>query len=79
MQEDYSQDYQQVEHRPISTLTDDELINYFVSGTDTEYIDLNDSYLYIKLRITNPGGTNLDSNAPMGPENLLVHTHYGVK
>lgn len=63
-----------VEHRPLSTITDDGPFEFFIHGNDVDYIDFGNSYLYCKLKIVNLAGTDLVANAPVGPENLLLHT-----
>lgn len=54
-----------VEIPPISAITDGP-IEFYVSGSSEDYLDLNDSYLYLRVKITNGDGTNLAHGAPVG-------------
>lgn len=51
---------------PISALTDSGPIEFFISASGEDYLDLNDSYLYTRVRITNPDGTVLANAADVG-------------
>ncbi|KAK7096804.1 hypothetical protein V1264_003867 [Littorina saxatilis] len=63
-----------VEYRPLSTLTDAGPVEFFVSSGGDEYLDLNSSYLYVRLKVSNADDTNLAADADVGPENLLLHS-----
>lgn len=55
-----------VEIPPMSALTDAGPIEFFISASGEDYLDLNDSYLYTRVRITNPDGTLLANAADVG-------------
>lgn len=62
-----------VEHLP-STLSDDSPIKFSISGDSNYYIDLQSSYLYLEVKVTNNDGSNLNADAAVGPINLLGQT-----
>ena len=63
-----------VEYHPLTTVGDGSPIEYDISGTGEDYIDLVNKMLYVQAKITKQDGTNLDANDPVGPVNLLLHS-----
>ena len=63
-----------VEYHPLTTVGDGSPIEYDISGTGEDYIDLGNTMLYVQAKITKQDGTNLDANDPVGPVNLLLHS-----
>jgi len=63
-----------VEYHPITSVTDGSPIEFDISGTGEEYIDLANSMLYVKAKITRPNGTDLAAAANTGPVNLFLHS-----
>ncbi|MDF4372560.1 hypothetical protein P3381_24915, partial [Vibrio parahaemolyticus] len=55
-----------VEIPPVSALRDAGPLEFFISACGEDYIDLNDTYLYMRARITNPDGTDLAQAADVG-------------
>ena len=51
-----------VEHLP-STLSDDSPVKFSISGDSNYYIDLQSSYLYLEVKVTNNDGSNLNADA----------------
>ena len=49
-------------------------IEFFVRGADGLYLDLNNSKIEIKVKITLENGNDLPNNAPVGPVNDLLNT-----
>ena len=62
------------EYHPISNLLDGSPIEFHVAGTPEEYVDLSQTKLHIKAKITNGDGTNLAEDAQVGPSNLFLHS-----
>ena len=62
------------EYHPISNLLDGSPIEFNVSGTPDEYIDLSQTKLHIKAKIFNADGTHLDADAQVAPANLFLHS-----
>ena len=65
---------QWIEYHPISNITDSGPIEFNVSGTGEEYLDLARTQLYVKAKITKANGTALDPNTEVGPVNLFLHS-----
>ena len=49
-------------------------IEFVIRGSNTEYLDLNDTLLYVQLKVTDPQGKELDANNDVTPSNYLFHT-----
>ena len=65
---------QWIEYHPISNITDSGPIEFYVSGTGDEYLDLARTQLFIKAKITKANGTAIDADAQVGPVNLFLHS-----
>jgi len=65
------------EYHPISTLTDRAApIEFFIQGNDTQYLDLNETKLYIKSRILTSAGANIADNVVVAPVNNFLHSMF---
>ena len=62
------------EYHPLSSITDGAPIEFEVSGTGEEYLDLANSHLYIKAKITAANGDNIAADAEVGPVNNFLHS-----
>ena len=65
---------QWIEHHPLSNITDSGPIEFNVSGSGEEYLDLARTQLYVKVKITKPNRAALDPNTQVGPVNLFLHS-----
>ena len=65
---------QWVEYHPISTISDGGPIEFFISGSGDEYMDLNQTQLYIQAKITKADGTDLTDADQVGPVNLFLQS-----
>src|SRR6267154_215520 len=63
-----------VEFNPISSLADGVPIEFVVSGSGQDYIDLANTQLYVKAEITQGNGQPIDNTHQVGPINLLLHS-----
>jgi len=63
-----------VECHPLTTIGDGSPVEFDISGTGKDYIDLANTMLYVQAKITKQDGTNLRANDPVGPVNLLLHS-----
>lgn len=60
--------YQDV--RPVSQITESSPLEFSISGNNgLEYLDLKNSKLYLKLRIKNADGTDINEESKVGPVN----------
>ena len=55
-----------VEIPPVSAITDTGPLEFYISSSGEDYLDLNNTYLYTRVRIVNHDGTNLANDAVMG-------------
>lgn len=63
-----------VEYHPISSISDGAPIEFEVSASGDDYLDLSNSYLYVRAKITKPNGNNLEDADAVGPVNNLLHS-----
>jgi len=56
---------------PLATL-DGGPVEFLISGTQDDYLDLNDTILYVKLKITKADGSNLDAAGKVYLANLTL-------
>ena len=63
-----------VEYNPISTLTDGTPIEFVISGSGQDYLDLANTHLYVKVQILKANGQAIDGNSEVGPVNLLLQS-----
>jgi len=63
-----------VEYHPLTTVTDGSPIEFDISGTGEDYIDFGNTMLYVKAKITQNNGQDLDADAAVGPVNLFLHS-----
>ena len=62
------------EYKPLNAVTADGPLEFTVSGTPDNYLDLAQTQLYVKAKITLPDGSNIPADAPCGPVNLFLHS-----
>lgn len=63
-----------VEFHPIATLTEGGPIEFAITGSGEEYVDLSQLYLHVKAKITKGDGTDLTANDHVVPANLWLHS-----
>ena len=63
-----------VEYNPISSLADGVPIEFVVSGSGQDYIDLANTQLYVRAEIVQGDNTAIDNTHHVGPINLLLHS-----
>ncbi|XP_067465287.1 uncharacterized protein F54H12.2-like [Thunnus thynnus] len=59
---------------PLSAITDGGPIEFFIPGDGEKYLDLNDTLLHLRVKITNADGTDLPDNAAVGLVNYPLNT-----
>ncbi len=63
------------EYPPVTALTDDSPIEFYVAGSGEEYVDLMNSYIHLKARIVKGDGTPLsDADSKGTPVNLWLQS-----
>lgn len=63
-----------IEHHPIATLSDTAPIEFHVSGSGDDYLDLANTFLYISAAIVHADDTALVADEKVGPVNLWLHS-----
>jgi len=63
-----------VEYHPISSISQGAPIEFEVSSTGEEYLDLADSYLHVKAKIQRANGNDVANDDQIGPVNNFIHS-----
>lgn len=64
--------YTYVEIPPLSALTDNGPLEFYVAGNGEDYLDLNNTFLHLTCKIANPDGSNIANDAKVGVVNYPV-------
>ncbi len=59
---------------PTTTIDRSGRIEFLISGSGTEYLDLNDTLLYVKLKVTTKDGKPLAKEAVVTPSNYFLNS-----
>ena len=60
-----------IDYHPITSLSDGGPIEFKVSGSGKEFLDLARSYLYLKVKVSKTDGSNLDGASKVGFASLF--------
>ena len=65
-----------ISYQPVSSLSDTNVVEFFVAGTGEEYIDLSKTKLYVRARIRNANGSALteEQSKLVAPVNNWLHS-----
>ena len=63
-----------IEYHPLTTVADDSPIEFEINGNGEDYIDLANTMLYVRAKITRVDGTNLQAADVVAPANLFLHS-----
>ncbi|KAL0150112.1 hypothetical protein M9458_054539 [Cirrhinus mrigala] len=55
-----------IEVPPLSAISDTAPLEFFIAGTGEDYTDLNNTLLFLRVKITKPDGSDIDDGAPVG-------------
>jgi hypothetical protein len=58
------------------TQANDGPLHFVVVGVEGEYVDLSQTYIYVKAKITTAKGDDITQENVVGPSNLLLHTMF---
>jgi len=64
------------EYSPISAIQHKAPIRFTVPGSDSLYLDLTKSFIYLRAKITLNNGNNIGANDEVGPINLTLHSMF---
>ena len=62
------------EYHPVSVLTSTGPIEFTISAENSNYIDLANSFLYVRASVTTAAGADLAENVEIAPECNFLHT-----
>ena len=62
------------EYNPVSVLTSTGPIKFTVSAENSNYIDLANSFLYVRASVTESDGSDLAKDVEIAPECNFLHT-----
>ena len=62
------------EHQPMSSLDSGGPIEFFISGSGDDYLDLANTMLHVQAKVTRANGDDLDLADPVGPMNNWLHS-----
>ncbi|XP_033107266.1 uncharacterized protein F54H12.2-like [Anneissia japonica] len=65
---------QWVQYFPYTSISDSGPVQFNIQGSSEEYVDLGQTMLRVKAKITKSDGTDLDADDPVGPSNLLLQS-----
>ncbi|XP_071948814.1 uncharacterized protein F54H12.2-like [Antedon mediterranea] len=65
---------QWVQYHPFNSITDTGPVQFNIQGSTEEYVDLSQTMLRVKVKITRGDGTDLHADDPVGPTNLLLQS-----
>ena len=63
-----------VEFHPLSNIKDGSPVEFNISGSGEDYIDLSSSHIYVKVKILQSDGTPLPDKEAVAPTNLFLHS-----
>ena len=61
-----------IDYHPVISLSDDGPIEFKVSGSGKEFLNVAQSYLYLKVKVSKADGTNLDGASKVGIANYPI-------
>ncbi len=65
-----------ITYRPINQLTEGSALEFSIQGTSTTYIDLKNTYLLVKAKVTKKDGTNLATTDNVTTINMPLHSMF---
>ena len=65
-----------VDFRPTGSITHGSPIEFYISGTGDDYMDLKRTRLYLKIQVANTDGSHLGIYDRVGPINLMLHSMF---
>src|SRR6266536_5161155 len=63
-----------VEYNPVATISDGTPIEFNVTGTGQDYLDLANTLICVKAQIFRPNNTDINPTDQVGPVNLFLHS-----
>jgi len=63
-----------IEIYPLSAVSPGAPIEFSISGASEEYLDLSNTFLHVKAKVTKPNGADLDAGTDVAPVNNWMHS-----
>ena len=63
-----------IKYHPVSVLASTDLIKFTISAENSNYIDLDNSFLYVRASVTTAAGADLAKNLEIAPDSNFLHT-----
>lgn len=63
-----------IEMFPLAALAHGAPIEFMISGTTEEYVDLSNTFIHVTAKVTKADGSRLQPNEEVGPVNLYLHS-----
>lgn len=63
-----------VQFHPLSNVFDGGPVEFHIASSGEEYLDLNQTQLYVKVKIVKADGGSIDKDVQIGPVNLFLHS-----
>ncbi|XP_035231451.1 uncharacterized protein F54H12.2-like [Stegodyphus dumicola] len=67
---------QWVEFHPLANVSEGSPVEFNISGSGDEYLDLSQTQLYVKVKILKSDGKPLTAESKVGPVNLFLHSMF---
>ena len=64
------------EYHPLTSLKDANCLEFEANGSGEDYLDLNNSYLYVRAKVVQENGNNLEAEDAVAPVNNLLHSMF---
>nr|XP_049596960.1 uncharacterized protein LOC125981132 [Syngnathus scovelli] len=68
------EDSSYVEFQPLSAIVDQDPIEFFIPGDGSKYLDLSDTLLHLRLKVTRRDGTNIPPQEQVSIVNFPINT-----
>jgi hypothetical protein len=72
------EDDQFVEIHPLASLAPGAPIEFSLSGSGEEYLDLFNTYLHVQAKVTLPNGDNIPLEVEVAPVNYYMHSFFSL-
>lgn len=64
------------EYYPLTSVADGSFVEFEISGSGEDYLDLNNTYLHLKTKIVTENGNDLPNDATIAPVNYFLHSMF---
>jgi len=65
-----------VEYQPLTSILGNAAIEFDVTGTGEDYLDMSNVMLYVRAKVTTNAGGVIGADSTAAPVNLLLHSMF---